>query len=117
MRWKTVHLGKKARIAATIKIFTSAISKKKSQPSRISWSQRKRGSVQRTHENKNHDSNFCEKDCDVDEAENPPPGPVRNSREMPASEEQRDDDCRSGNHRGVFAEKIQGEFHRAIFDV
>src|SRR5437764_502721 len=34
MRWKTVHLGKKARIAATMKMFTSAISKKKSQPSR-----------------------------------------------------------------------------------
>src|SRR6266446_6926394 len=31
------------------KIFTSEISKKKSQPSRISWSQRKRGRVQRTH--------------------------------------------------------------------
>src|SRR5262249_40731679 len=32
-------------------MFTNAISKKKSQPRRISWSQRKRGSVQRTHIN------------------------------------------------------------------
>src|SRR6266550_8524763 len=39
----------KAKIAATMKILTSAISKKKSQPRRINWSQRKRGSVQRTH--------------------------------------------------------------------
>src|SRR5881392_3837999 len=39
----------KAKIAATRKILTSAISKKKSQPRRINWSQRKRGSVQRTH--------------------------------------------------------------------
>src|SRR5947199_8394793 len=39
----------KAKIAATRKILTSAISKKKSQPRRINWSQRKRGRVQRTH--------------------------------------------------------------------
>src|SRR5436190_2362766 len=39
----------KAKSAATRKILTSAISKKKSHQSRISWSQRKRGSVQRTH--------------------------------------------------------------------
>src|SRR5947199_9928531 len=38
----------KAKIAATRKILTSAISKKKSQPRRINWSQRKRGGVQRT---------------------------------------------------------------------
>src|SRR5262249_581245 len=43
------NLGMKGRIAATIKIFTSAISKKNSHPSRMSWSQRNRGSVQRTH--------------------------------------------------------------------
>src|SRR5205807_10379693 len=43
------YLGRSAIRPATIKIFTSAISKKKSQPSRITWSQRKRGSVQRTH--------------------------------------------------------------------
>ena len=36
---------------------------------------------------------------------------------MPAPEKERDDDGRSGDHRGVFAEKIQGEFHRAVFDV
>ena len=41
----------KLKMAATIKIFTNAISKKKSQPRRMSWSQRKRGSVQRTHMN------------------------------------------------------------------
>ena len=39
----------KDKIAATTKILTSAISKKKSQPSRMSWSHRKRGNVQRTH--------------------------------------------------------------------
>src|SRR5437762_5967278 len=39
----------KAKSAATRKILTSATSKKKSHPSRISWSQRKRGNVQRTH--------------------------------------------------------------------
>src|SRR5262249_44124261 len=43
------NLGMKGRMAATTKIFTSAISKKNSHPSRMSWSQRKRGSVQRTH--------------------------------------------------------------------
>src|SRR5262249_25960488 len=36
-------------IIATMKILASAISKKKSQPKRISWSQRNRGNVQRTH--------------------------------------------------------------------
>src|SRR5262245_52650321 len=37
---------------ATTKMFTSAISKKKSQPRRISRSHRNRGSVQRTHRNR-----------------------------------------------------------------
>src|SRR5207237_10318924 len=39
----------KGKIAATMKMFTNAISKKETQPSRMSLSHRKRGSVQRTH--------------------------------------------------------------------
>ena len=37
-RKETHYAGKYARTIATIKMFTSAISKKKSHPSRISWS-------------------------------------------------------------------------------
>src|SRR5213082_2143431 len=44
-----IYFGASISSPATIKIFTSAISKKNSQPSRMSWSHRKRGSVQRTH--------------------------------------------------------------------
>ena|SRR5437660_12887121 len=39
------------------------------------------------HENENQDGDFCEEDCDVDQAEDPSVGAVRNSREMPATEE------------------------------
>ena len=46
------------------------------------------------------------------------PSPCRavgDERQMPAAEEQRDDERRAGDHRRVFAEEEERELHRRIF--
>src|SRR6266404_8409061 len=61
------------------------------------------------HENENHHGDFSKENRDVDQAKDPSVRAVGKSWKMPATEKQCNDDGRSGDHRGVFAEKIQGE--------
>src|SRR5260370_36144408 len=57
------------------------------------------------HEQKDECGNFGEEDRNVDQSENPTVRAIRNSRKMPASKKERNNDARASDHGAVFAEK------------
>src|SRR4030095_2475511 len=72
-------------------------------------------------EEEEQSGDLCEEDDNAHDAPDPAGYPAgsagRDERQMPATEEEYDDEGASGDHRGVFAEEEQGELHRRVFRV
>src|SRR5260370_13952384 len=61
--------------------------------------------------------NFSEENENVNKTKKPPAGTVGGAGEMPASKNKGNDNCKTGDHRGIFPEPKANELQPTVFGI